>query len=97
MKNSQPQVKFLLEFSDFSEIQFKIGDNVTDYYHKKLHVGRNLVLDAKLQLEGLMNGIPKQLKQLVVVNLLQIHKEQRELVHKLYKLQISKDMPIKNI
>ena len=29
-----------ISLSDFSQIRFKIGDNVTDYY-KKLHVGRN--------------------------------------------------------
>ena len=41
-----------IPLNDFSEIQFKIGDNVIDYYHKKLHADRNLELDAKLLLEG---------------------------------------------
>ena len=86
-----------ISLSDFSEIRFKIGDNVTDYYHKKLHVGRNLGLDAKLLLEGLTDGLPKQLKQLVVVNSPQTTTEWRELVHKLNKLQISEDTPARNL
>ena len=60
MKNSQPQVNFILVI--LSEVWFKISDNVADYYHKKLHLGRNLGLDAKLLLEDLPDGLPKQLK-----------------------------------
>ena len=59
-----------ITLSNFSEIWFEIGNNVTDYYHKKLLVGRNLGLDAKLLLEGF--------KQTVVVNLPKITSEWRE-------------------
>ena len=59
-----------ISLCDFSEIRFTIDDNVTDYYHKKLLVGRNLGLDAKLLLEGF--------KQTVVVNLPKITSEWRE-------------------
>ena len=84
-----------ISLSNFLQIHFKRGDDVIDYYHKKLHVVRNLELDAKL-IEGLTAELPKRLKQLVS-NSPQIAMIQPELMHKLTKLQISDDTDTKNI
>ena len=55
---------------------------------KRCHAGRPLGLDTKLLLEGLTDGLPGELKQLVIVNSPKSVTEWRELVHRLNKLKI---------
>ena len=54
-RNLLPKV---LSLSDFSDITFKTGDNVSEYYQKKMHAGGTLGLNIKLLLEGLTNRLP---------------------------------------
>ena len=51
-----------LSLRDFSEIRFKTNEDVSEYYQKKMHAGRALGLDTKLLLEGLTDGLPRELK-----------------------------------
>ena len=67
MRNLLPQNHLNYLLSDFSDIRFKAGEDVSEYYQKKMNVGRTLGLDKSL-LEGLTDGLPKELKQLVIVN-----------------------------
>lgn len=73
--------------SDFSEIKFKIGDEVNEYYQKKMKMGRELGLEQKFILDGLTEGLPFELKKLVITNAPKTPTEWRELVFKLNKLQ----------
>ena len=57
-----------LSLSDFSEIKFKTGEDVSEYYQKKMNIGRNLGLENKLLLEGLTDCLPRELKHFVIVN-----------------------------
>lgn len=73
--------------SDFSEIKFKIGDNVNEYYQKKMKMGRDLGLEQKFILDGLTEGLPFELRKLLITNAPKTPTEWRELVFKLNKLQ----------
>ena len=53
-----------------------------------MNAGRTLGLDNKLLLDGLTDGLPRELKQLVIVNSLKSTTEWQELVHRLNKLKI---------
>ena len=57
-----------LSLSNFSDIRFKTGEDASEYYQKKMNVGRTLGLENKLLLEGLTDGLPRELKQLVIFN-----------------------------
>ena len=39
-----------LTLRDFSKIKFKTGEDASEYYQKKMHVGQALGLDTKLWL-----------------------------------------------
>ncbi|GFW16531.1 uncharacterized protein TNCV_2351551 [Trichonephila clavipes] len=51
---------------DFSQLQLK--DNLEQYFHQKLNYGRQLVLSPQLIFEGLTDGMPTSIKQLMTVN-----------------------------
>ena len=75
-------MKLIFSSFNFSDIQFKICDNAIVYYLKKLQVGKTFGLDSKLLLEGLTDGLPKQNKYLLVINLPQGTTEWHELVYR---------------
>ena len=50
-----------LSLSDFSDIRFKTVE-VSEYYQKKMHAGRDLGLDTKLLSEGLTDGLHRELR-----------------------------------
>ncbi|GFX83023.1 uncharacterized protein TNCV_5001711 [Trichonephila clavipes] len=56
----------VITLSDFSQLQLK--DNLEQYFHQKLNYGRQLVLPPQLILEGLTDGMPTSIKQLMTVN-----------------------------
>ena len=84
-RNLLPKV---LSLSDFSDIRFKTGENASEYYQKKMHAGRALRPDTILILEDLIDGLPRELKQLVIVNSLKSTAKLQELVHRLNKFKI---------
>ena len=71
-----------LSLSDFSDIRFKAGEDVSECYQKKMNIGRTLGLDNKLLLESLTSSLTRELKQLVINNSPKSTTEWRELVHK---------------
>ncbi|GFT17794.1 uncharacterized protein TNCV_2588701 [Trichonephila clavipes] len=52
---------------DFSQLQLK--NYLEQYFHQKLNYGKQLGLSPQLVLEGLTNGIPANIKQLMTINL----------------------------
>ncbi|GFV46236.1 uncharacterized protein TNCV_261871 [Trichonephila clavipes] len=56
----------VITLSDFSQLQLK--DNLEHYFHQKLNYGRQLGLSPQLILEGLTDGMPTSIKQLMIVN-----------------------------
>ncbi|GFU80116.1 uncharacterized protein TNCV_579961 [Trichonephila clavipes] len=56
----------VITLSDFSQLQLK--DNLEQYFHQKLNYGRQLGLSPQLILEGLTDGMPTSIKQLMTVN-----------------------------
>lgn len=72
---------------DFSSIKFNRGDNVSEYYQKKLQIGRLLGLETRFLMEGLTEGLPSELKSLVIVNSPKSLGEWREVVTQLNKIQ----------
>lgn len=75
--------------TDFTNIRFKYGEDVNEYYHNKVKLGRDLGLDNKFLLEGLTEGLPLDLRRLVITNAPKTLNEWRELVFRLSKLQPS--------
>lgn len=76
-----------ISLNDFTSIRFKNGDDLNEYYQKKVKVARNLGLDPKFILEGLSEGLPLELRKLILVNNPKNTTEWRELVFRLNKLQ----------
>ena len=52
-----------LTLRDFSKIKFKTGEDASECYQKKMYARRALELDTKLMLEGLTDGLPRELKK----------------------------------
>ena len=58
------KILLLLEnYYDFSEITFKIGEGISEFYQKKMDASRALGLGTKLLLEGFIDGLPREFKQ----------------------------------
>lgn len=75
--------------TDFTNVRFKYGENINEYYQIKVKLGRDLGLENKFLLEGLTEGLPLDLRRLVITNAPKTLNEWRELVFKLSKLQPS--------
>lgn len=76
-----------LSLTDFSNVRFKFGEDLNDYYQRKTKIGRQLGLELRFILDGLTEGLPLEIKKLVVTNTPKNTTEWRELVFKLVKLQ----------
>ena len=75
-----------LSLNDFSDIRFKTGEDLSEYYQKKINARRALGLDTKLLLECLTDSLPRELKKLKIVNSSKSMTKWRELMHNLNKL-----------
>lgn len=53
-----------LSFVDFSNIQFKFGDNLNDYYYKTIKLGLSLGFEKLYSNEGLSVEIKKLVPQI---------------------------------
>lgn len=81
---------FTISFNDFGEftnLKFKETEEISDYFRKKIEMGRNLNLTTPLILQGLTDGLPTNLKQLVNVNPPNNPPEWLQLVTRLLKNQ----------
>ncbi|GBN80871.1 hypothetical protein AVEN_171886-1 [Araneus ventricosus] len=58
----------LVSLSDFTSKSFKEGDDITLYFQEKLKIGRQLNLGTSMILEGLSDGLPVNLRQLLAIN-----------------------------
>ncbi|GBN49596.1 hypothetical protein AVEN_90193-1 [Araneus ventricosus] len=58
----------LVNLSDFTSKSFKEGDDITLYFQEKLKIGRQLNLATSMILEGLSDGLPVNLRQLLAIN-----------------------------
>ncbi|GFR25570.1 uncharacterized protein TNCT_323951, partial [Trichonephila clavata] len=56
----------IVNLSDFSQHQLR--NNLDEYFHQKLNCGRQLGLSPQLILEGLTDGMPANIKQLMTIN-----------------------------
>ncbi|GFR31275.1 uncharacterized protein TNCT_133891 [Trichonephila clavata] len=56
----------IVNLSDFSQHQLR--NNLDEYFHQKLNYGRELGLSPQLILEGLTDGMPTNIKQLMTIN-----------------------------
>ncbi|PRD18820.1 UNVERIFIED_CONTAM: hypothetical protein NCL1_59340 [Trichonephila clavipes] len=54
------------KLKDFSQLELK--NNLEQYFHQKLNYGRQLGLSPQLILEGLNDGMPTNIKQLMLMN-----------------------------
>ncbi|GBN33673.1 hypothetical protein AVEN_5803-1 [Araneus ventricosus] len=58
----------LVNLSDFTLKSFKEGDDITLYFQEKLKIGRKLNLSTNIIFEGLSDGLPGNLRQLLAIN-----------------------------
>ncbi|GBL79943.1 hypothetical protein AVEN_28983-1 [Araneus ventricosus] len=58
----------LVNLSDFTLKSFKEGDDITLYFQEKLKIGKQLNLSTSMILEGLSDGLPANLRQLLAIN-----------------------------
>ncbi|GBO01989.1 hypothetical protein AVEN_151873-1 [Araneus ventricosus] len=58
----------LVNLSDFTLKSFKEGDDITLYFQEKLKIDRQLNLSTSMILEGLSDGLPVNLRQLLAIN-----------------------------
>ncbi|GBO22430.1 hypothetical protein AVEN_3860-1 [Araneus ventricosus] len=58
----------LVNLSDFTLKSVKEGDDITLYFQEKLKIGRQLNLSTSMILEGLSDGLPVNLRQLLAIN-----------------------------
>ena len=77
-----------LFLSNFSDVRFKTGEDVSEYYQQNVCAERALGLDTNLLLEAFAEGLPRELKQLMIDNSSKSTTEWRELVHRLNKFKI---------
>lgn len=74
-------------FGDFSHNKFDIKNNILDYFHQKVDCGRQLGLSTPLLLEGLTDGLPANLRQLMVIHAPNNPTEWLTMATKLIKMQ----------
>lgn len=55
-------------FSEYTNLKLKNKTDINPYFHTKLEMGRKLGLSEKLILEGLTDGLPSDLKQLLILS-----------------------------
>ncbi|GBM03652.1 hypothetical protein AVEN_183080-1 [Araneus ventricosus] len=58
----------LVNLSDFTLKSFKEGEDLTRYFQEKLKIDRQLNLSTDMILEGLSDGLPVNLRQLLAIN-----------------------------
>ncbi|GBM71611.1 Transposon Ty3-I Gag-Pol polyprotein [Araneus ventricosus] len=58
----------LVNLSNFTLKSFREGEDITRYFQEKLKIGRQLNLSTNMILEGLSNGLPVYLRQLLAIN-----------------------------
>ncbi|GBM86935.1 Transposon Ty3-I Gag-Pol polyprotein [Araneus ventricosus] len=58
----------LVNLTDFTLKSFKEGDDITLYFQEKLKIGRQLNLSTSMIIEGLSDGLPVNLRQLLAIN-----------------------------
>ena len=61
----QPKICTFLEFT---QIQFKYSDDINEYFHKKVNVGRQLGLTTQVILEGLTATMPQNIRTGLVIS-----------------------------
>ncbi|GFR33430.1 DNA_pol_B_2 domain-containing protein [Trichonephila clavata] len=83
----------IVNLSDFSQHQLR--NNLDEYFHQKLNCGRQLGLSPQLILEGLTDGMPTNIKQLMTINLPTSPTEWLKVATRLMKTQAAKPEPIK--
>lgn len=57
-----------LSLSDFTKLTYNVKSDLEKYFKEKLEIGRKLGLKPEMLLEGLTDGLPPTLKQLITVN-----------------------------
>ncbi|XP_055930721.1 uncharacterized protein LOC129960966 [Argiope bruennichi] len=82
----------IVNFSDFSQLKFDSKNSkLVDYFHQKLNYGRQLGFVPQLILEGLTDGLPTQLKQLVSIKAPNTPTEWFTITTKLLKMEDSSE------
>ncbi|GBN40239.1 Transposon Ty3-I Gag-Pol polyprotein [Araneus ventricosus] len=84
----------LVNLSDFTSKSFKKGDDITLYFQEKLKIGRQLNLATSMILEGLSDGLPVNLRQLLAINSPNNPREWLTTASKLIKIQKSDENQI---
>ncbi|GFV80826.1 transposon Ty3-G Gag-Pol polyprotein [Trichonephila clavipes] len=74
------------------------GKEIAEYFHEKLEIGRQLNLPTSMILEGLTDGLPINLRQLLTVSPPNNQKKKKRVVTatKLLKIQNSEENKIEN-
>ncbi|GFR12045.1 uncharacterized protein TNCT_621 [Trichonephila clavata] len=83
----------IVNLSDFSQHQLR--NNLDEYFHQKLNCGRQLGLSPQLILEGLTDGMPTNIKQLMTINPPTSPTEWLKVATRLMKTQAAKPEPSK--
>ncbi|GBO03460.1 hypothetical protein AVEN_124358-1 [Araneus ventricosus] len=84
----------LVNLSDFTSKSFKEGDDITLYFQEKLKIGRQLNLATSMILEGLSDGLPVNLRQLLAIHSPNNPTEWLTTASKLIKIQKSDENQI---
>ncbi|GBN53811.1 hypothetical protein AVEN_182404-1 [Araneus ventricosus] len=87
----------LVNLSDFTSKSFKEGDDITLYFQEKLKIGKQLNLATSMILEGLSDGLPVNLRQLLAINSPNNPTEWLTTASKLIKIQKSDENQINPI
>ncbi|GFY36402.1 uncharacterized protein TNCV_3451051 [Trichonephila clavipes] len=78
----------VVSLADFLQLQLK--NNLEQYFHQKLNYGKQLGLSLQLILEGLTDGMPANIKQLMAINPPTSPTEWLMVATRLMKIQVPK-------
>lgn len=76
-----------VDFAEFSNLKYKIGDDLKTYFHKKVEIGQKLGLSKKIIVEGLTEGLDSHLRLTITANPPQTITEWLVLATKLIKIK----------
>lgn len=76
----------LTSFSEFTNLRFRQGSDLKDYFLKKVEIGKKLNLEREIIIEGLTEGLNPQIRQIIAANTPKTTTEWLNLANKLIKI-----------
>lgn len=85
-----------VDFSEFSNLKYKLGNEIEEYYHKKLEIGQRLGLSKQIIIEGLTEGLDPQMRLTMVAQPPQTTTDWLILATKLVKIKTQENRQSQN-